>query len=355
MKVLYIDFNTTGHHSIYYKTISQIDGIDPVLILPRKIDLPVSIQYEVSSLSRNMSILQYSQVMSEIKRIIENEKTDIVHILSGDMLYRFFGWKLQIKEVPVVVTFHHMEFSFLKKLSYRMLFKRINIGVTHTEYIYDNLKRLGINNIEHIEYPYLEEKKNYDKQKLKKEFGISENRKVLLAFGETRYDKGLDILLKALDNITEPFHLIIAGKPTEITADTIRELTAKYKSNNTLFLSYIDNELMYQVFYLSDIVVLPYRRKFAGASGPLTTAVAYGKMVIGPDRNSIGKIIAENHLGDVFECENQKSLEQCVSRSIRKVFEYDSYAKAYQKAISKDVFMCNYQRIYNDIIRRTES
>lgn len=352
MRILYVDFNTVGHHSVYYKTISSIKSVDPVLALPKRADLKDVKQYEIPGLSRNMGFSQYKQVIKEINNIIEIEKPDIVHMLSGDMLYKFFGWQLSRIKAPRVVTFHHMEFSFFKRISYKCIFKKINLGITHTNFIHEQLKELGILNVYHIEYPFLEEIKSYDKQLLKKQFSIPQNCKILLAFGETRYDKGLDILLRALANITEPFHLIVAGKPTEITRDDIECLTESYSNKTTLMLAYIDDETMCKLFEMCDMVVLPYRRKFAGASGPLTTAVAYEKMLIGPNENSIGNIITNFHLGEVFECEMQESLENCIRTSLLSEFNYDDLAKEYQKIISKEKFVEKYKNVY--MSRRVE-
>ena len=346
MRILYVDFNTTGHHSVYFRTISLIELIEPILVLPKRADEVDVRQYEISCLSRNMNLFQYKKVIREINAIIEKENPDIVHILSGDMLYRFFGYQLNRIKSPLIVTFHHMKFSFSKSISYRMIYRNIYCGVVHTEFIYQKLKNLGVSNAYHIEYPFLETIKSYNKKLLKKQFSIPDNRKVFLAFGETRYDKGLDFLLKALANIKEPFHLIIAGQPTEIAKEDIKRLTEDYKDKTTLILSYIDNETMCKIFAMSDTVVLPYRKKFAGASGPLTTAVAYGKMIIGPNINSIGDIIRRYHLGVTFDCENQKSLENSLKSSLLTEFKYDDYAKDYQAIISRDKFIENYKKVY---------
>ena len=349
MKVLYIDFNTAGHHGVYFRELLKLKEIEPVLILPaRKEEMKVR-QVEIPEFSRNMTVSQYCAFFSKLKEIIREEKPDCIHILSGDFLYRYFGFRLASIKQSLLVTFHHVEFSISRRISYRRIFSKITKGVVHTEYIYDHLIGLGIRNAEHIEYPYMEEVREYDPFKLKEKYHIPENTKVLLSFGETRYDKGLDLLLKALEGVREDFYLVIAGKATEISEEEINNLTKSYSDHTTKIFGYIEDETMNELFAICDIVVLPYRRKFAGASGPLTTAVAYGKTVIGPDCNSLGDIIQTNHLGYLFECENADSLRRIIEKALQENHTYDHAATAYQKKISKEKFLEEYQQVYKSI------
>ena len=349
MKVLYIDFNTAGHHGVYFRELLKLKGIEPVLVLPARKDGIAIRQLEIPEFSRNMTFGQYCAFFSKLKEIIRKEKPDCVHILSGDFLYRYFGFRLGFIKLPLLVTFHHVEFSKTRGISYKRIFKKITAGVVHTEFIYKHLLGLGIRNAEHIEYPYMEEVREYDPFELKEKYHVPEKTKILLSFGETRFDKGLDLLLKALGDIQEGFHLVIAGKATEIPEEEINNLTKSYSDQTTKIFGFIEDETMNELFAMSDVVVLPYRRKFAGASGPLTTAVAYGKTVIGPDSNSLGDIIQTNHLGYLFECENVDSLKTAVKNALQENHTYDHAAAAYQKKISKEKFVEEYQRIYKRI------
>lgn len=349
MKVLYVDFNTTGHHGVYFRELLKLNGIDPVLVLPAPKDEIKIRQLAIPELYRNMALSQYRAFINKLRQMIREEKPDCVHILSGDFLYRHFGFGLAAIEVPLLVTFHHLEFSKSREMSYKRIFSNITKGIVHTEYIYNRLFNLGIRNAEHIEYPYLEEVKEHDQMKLKEKYHISAETKVLLAFGETRYDKGLDLLLEALEDVREDFHLVIAGKASEISEEEINDLTKGYSDRTSKIFGYIEDETMNELFAMCDIVVLPYRRKFAGASGPLTTAVAYGKNVIGPDCNSLGNIIETNHLGYLFECENVESLRTAVEKALLENHTFDHTVAEYQKRISKENFLEEYQQVYKSI------
>lgn len=47
-----------------------------------------------------------------------------------------------------------------------------------------------------------------------------------------------------------------------------------------------------EVIAASDIIALPYRKKFNGASGPLVEGVYLGKCIIGPNHGNLGKLFA---------------------------------------------------------------
>lgn len=350
MKVLYIDINTSGHHLAYIKNLISMDKVDPVIIVPRKCNELQVRQYEVSKLARSMNYRNYRQVMETINQIVEFEKPDLIHFLSGDMLYRYFGLYLNWFS-NVIVTFHHMSFSIPRMVSYLAIFRRIKIGVVHTSYLKKRLNRIGIRNCIQIEYPCFDRAISVNKDEIREKYGIPKSSKILLAFGETRYDKGLDILLKALNHVDNRFHLIIAGKEYDITSKEIDRLTLNYREKVTKILGYIEERSMQELFAICDIVVLPYRKKFTGASGPLTTGVIYRKTIIGPDTNSLGLIISNNKIGYVFKCESVKSLKSVLEEALsgaRKVIDPD----AYLAKISIDVFKNSYYSTYNNLYIR---
>ena len=350
MKTIFVDFNTDGHHEVYLKALIEACGDEAILMLPEHSEKFEQKQYSISELDRNMSFPEYRKCLKRINEIVIKEKPDIVHIVSGDFLYRFFGVGLGTIKARVLVTFHHMIFSTVRSISYRMIFRNICKGIVHTEYINSRLSEIGIKNSVKVEYPYFEEVLNIDRDDLRAKYKISEDEKVLLAFGGTRYDKGLDLLLIALNDVKEPFRLIVAGTPEDFDETFIHERSEEYKDRVILMLSFIEESIMEELFALCDIVVLPYRRKFAGASGPLTTGVANGKMVIGPDCNSVSDIITRNHLGYVFEAEDSASLGKAIAKALKTGFEYDDVAIAYKESISKIGFIDSYKEIYSSII-----
>ena len=92
--VLYIDFALSGHHVPYLKTVLANSGNDQksILVLPKR---PSGFEtYVVFELGpfKHRDFLDYIRWIKEIKRIIRRVNPDIIHFLSGDELYPFFGY-----------------------------------------------------------------------------------------------------------------------------------------------------------------------------------------------------------------------------------------------------------------------
>ena len=73
------------------------------------------------------------------------------------------------------------------------------------------------------------------------------------------------------------------------------------------------------------------------------------KKIIGPSHGSIGKIITEHHLGDIFESENKKSLANVLEKSINKEYLYDDIANEYRSKLSVQKFSDLYRKLYSNL------
>ena len=143
--------------------------------------------------------------------------------------------------------------------------------------------------------------------------------------------------------------MLIAGKEEDITKDQIEEETASYRDKVTVILDYLDEDRFAMCLNCSDIIVLPYRKKFDGASGPLGEGVAIGKMVVGPNHGSLGQIIRDNHLGFTFEAENEDDLCAVLEEAINSDWTADDRYIAYQELLSPRRFQADYKRLYDQI------
>lgn len=132
---------------------------------------------------------------------------------------------------------------------------------------------------------------------------------LLLFFGELRYDKGPDLLVKATDGINSPLCVVFAGKEAYFDSTDIEEWTASVETSAEFEtrLKYIPEEHVDTYFTAADALVLPYRRQY-GISGPLRRAVMAGTPVIGSDGSDIGSVIERHDLGYTFERGNDESL-----------------------------------------------
>lgn len=127
------------------------------------------------------------------------------------------------------------------------------------------------------------EKQNSAKQSL----GLI-GKKIILAMGFIRPDKGYHILLDCAKDVLARHHdavVIVAGEPRGTDAHDYveslrqRRLQCTTKDRIILRFEYLSDEELETLFYASDIVIVPYLRVI-GPSGPIHHALGRGKPVI---------------------------------------------------------------------------
>jgi len=148
------------------------------------------------------------------------------------------------------------------------------------------------------------------KQEARSRLCLPQNKTLLLFFGRLRWDKGIDILLKAVKECDEDFTLVVAGQPGYIGNAEIEALKSELKGSCEIIsrLQYIEPSEEKLYFYAADAVVLPYRRAFRGTSGILQNAAAARRPVIVTDVGLIGEIVRKYSLGIVVEPESTDAL-----------------------------------------------
>lgn len=124
--------------------------------------------------------------------------------------------------------------------------------------------------IDHPVYNHFGAKK--ERNDALKELNLPENGKYLLFFGFIRDYKGLDILLEAMDDFSDDYHLIVAG---EVYGDFKKYQDqidrSKAKDRIHIYNKYVSDEEVTTFFSASDVCVLPYK----GATQSGITAISH--------------------------------------------------------------------------------
>lgn len=350
MKVLFIDTAGDGHHDSYINGIvNNIQNCEFVAIYPKKISCIAKV-YELKLDLTNKSLSNYVKFLSLVKRVIKLEKPDVVHFLYGDYLYRFFGIGLGriYKKQRFVITYHHIRRGFLLDLSIKRLFGHSTVGVVHTESLKQDLNDMSIENVALINYPSFNKISEKSKEEIRDFLGIKSDAKVISSLGATRYDKGVDILLDALKKVKGDFTFLLAGKPTDFDENFIKEKISDYSESVKLIPRFLSDEEMADFMKMSDIIVLPYRFIFDGASGPLVEAVVNEKCIIGPNHGSLGQIIEKNNLGLTFKTENSESLAQIIDIALKDKFVLTDNYNEFKKCLTPNGFGKKYEEIYRN-------
>ena len=353
IKILYIDTQMSGHHRTYMEALVT-SSHDTYVLLPygeRRLLLPSDHVFYISSIQKEK--LNYFSLLRQIKSIANEVHPDVIHFLYGDDLYRRFGINLDhlYSKAKVVVTCHQIRRSKLRDMSYRHIGRAASTLVVHTAFLQRELDKLGIHNVVHIEYPQFSNGLIIGQKKALAKLGINKYEgKVLLALGGTRYDKGLDILLEALSGISEPFHLIVAGEENDFNRTFIEKKIEPYKESVSLLLHFLSDEEFVFCLNAADIIVLPYRSSFDGASGPLGEGVWYYKEIVAPDYKSFGELISNNHLGQTFEREDAQALRATLKNALLSDWQPDETYLHYRATLDQAIFQKSYMDLYQKLV-----
>lgn len=193
----------------------------------------------------------------------------------------------KLRGKKIILTIHNVqphEKSFLKKFLNRSVIWLGDEYVVHNQ----SNKKLFLKltqtkkPVQVIPIGITELKKStLTKSQLRKKYHFKSTAKILLFFGNIRDYKGLDILIQSVGLLKdEKIQLIIAGKPWA-SFEKYQNLIDqnKLKDRTSLFLEYISERKIAELFKLSDLVVYPYK-EFEASSAAATLALNFGKPMV---------------------------------------------------------------------------
>ncbi len=350
MKIAYVEMGSRGHNLVYLTNLIKGREKDAILIVPeeiKSIDCRQRVLKNVEGKKRSFS--KYLKWLNEMAALAHEENADIVHFLEGDLFYRFFGIGLnKFKSFKTVITLHWIRQGFIEKCSIRTIARKVSIVVVHSAFLKHQVKEFGILNVKHIEYPQFNQIE-INENSAKEFWGLNPHIKTLACIGSTRYDKGLDVLIEALKKVNHPFQLLVAGQVNKFTEEDILDMGSTIKDKMYLNIHYLSDEELAYAFAASDIIVLPYRKSFNGASGPLGEGVSYNKCILGAGHGNLGYTIKQHHLGYTFESENIDDLARTVDMALTEHFKLDDSYVAYKESLSPDLFRASYAALYKSL------
>lgn len=350
-KILYIDISLNGHRKKYIEELIKINDseeYETLILIPEKLKIEGITQYELkSNFDKKRTITTYIKFINEIRKIANDNNVDIIHMLCGDALYRFFGILLPTLRKKIVITYHHIILKGLKKYSIKRIFKKSYIGIVHTEELYNKLKSNNINNCAMIDYPMLDYISNKTTIEAKKEFKLPVNIPVLGVIGGTSKYKGLGFLIEALNKVKKECCLFVAGAIYDYDYDFIKENLKNDKIKLVTKLKRLSDEEFADAVQASDVIMLPYRREFDGASGILIESLFHNKHVIGSDHGSMGDLIKEYELGRTFETDKIENLISVTEEDLMYPYSLTEKSQIYKTKLSTEKFLEKNMHIYD--------
>jgi glycosyltransferase involved in cell wall biosynthesis len=143
-------------------------------------------------------------------------------------------------------------------------------------------------------------------------------RRRLLFFGVIRRNKGLHVLLDAMDRLSE-FHLTVAGEarePAYVRREILPRIRRLRGAGRSVDLTerFIPDADLPALFADHSALVLPYTRAFAAQSGAAFLALAYNTPVLASDAGGLGELFEGRAVGACFSDPSPAGVADAVRR-----------------------------------------
>ena len=153
-----------------------------------------------------------------------------------------------------------------------------------------------------------------DKAKLRREFGLEENKKIVLFVGRLYHRKGLEILLHSIPPVLQEFgdvKFAISGIGFKKKEQSLRDLAKELDIEDTVtFLGYVPDEKLPELYSASDIFVLP--AIYENFPFAILEAQATGLPVISTKVGGIPEFLVDKENGFLIVPGDPKQLTQRV-------------------------------------------
>ncbi|OHX68212.1 glycosyltransferase [Flammeovirga pacifica] len=177
-----------------------------------------------------------------------------------------------------------------------------------------------------------------DQKKSRQQLGLDENKKTLLFFGFIREYKGIDLLIKAFNQLDDDYQLVIAG---EVYGDftVYQKLIDQNKNKDRIhcFNQYISDQEVTIYFSAADVCVLPY--KSATQSGVTAIALHFEIPIIATNVGGLKELVIPGKTGEIIQEADSVLIEEAIKDYFGKdTSNYPSNIKALKEDMSWDRF-----------------
>lgn len=281
----------------------------------------------------------YRSLINSLRRnrFAVREHFDVAHFQgAGTPLLDQFFLKSLTRQLPVVLTVHDVKPHYERFVSRASFIKR-SLQIPHRLIVhYEDGKRqlvehwgVSADHIDVIPHGIMPLKNRPDMTDARKRLNLPLDRQIILFFGAIRPNKGLGILLKALEIVKSRNRrvlLVIAGGllgrfSFESYSDIIKK--ADLSEHVQTFIHFIPEEDVDYFFAASNLVVLPYL-KFEAQSGVLLRAYAHKKPVVVSDIGAMGELVSSDNVGLVVEPGAVEPLAQAVINALDSLDKFQS-------------------------------
>ena len=186
------------------------------------------------------------------------------------------------------------------------------------------------------------------------------NEKIILYLGRIHRNKGIDLIIKALENLVytlgqRKVKLIIAGPDDGFLKEVKSLVTSLQLTEKVLFVGLLSEKDKIKAYVDSDIVVYPEKLNVFGMV-PLEAA-ACCKPVVVSGENAVAKFVQEGHFGFVLKNFNVSSLSNLLDYAIKNKKMIERKGKGGLKYVAKNFDLKNItsriKKLYMEVLKNT--
>ncbi|MEM9446958.1 MAG: glycosyltransferase family 4 protein [Cyanobacteria bacterium P01_E01_bin.6] len=184
--------------------------------------------------------------------------------------------------------------------------------------------------------PYRFPESSLSREEIRSRLNLPIEAKVMLAFGHLRPNKNLDLVIRAMAEVSDVY-LVIAGEESSSSRPLARgyqELAKELGVGDRIRwqIRFIPDGEVADFFMATDLILLTYSRNFRSASGVLNTAVQCHKLCLASGgEGCLTSVIHRHNLGIWVEPDNSKAialgLSQWLSGSATSSANWNTYIK----------------------------
>lgn len=335
-------------HTVHLITNQIVKGSVPPNCLPEGIPIHQVTEPRIRGGDYIMNVgprrgfhpLRLVRLVTQLKRIIREERYDIVHFFGANRLAHLAGLMgLLNRNVPLVFTFNVGGFPERFWVLTRLLWKRISLVITSTEFIQNNCQTYGIE-AKVLRHGIV---RNLSSHKLS---DAHRHKHRILFWRDPSIENGADVCVRVFEELAPEFPDIsfdFAIRPHWDRAPGIAHLAQNYDNVHVYEFPYENGISLPQLLDESICVLLPFRElsinpqfailetMFAGKP-VVTTAIESNSELIESGRNGIlvpvGDVNATVQAVEELLNDSQKALSmgKNAAEDIRQSWSWDNYA-----------------------------
>lgn len=195
--------------------------------------------------------------------------------------------------------------------------------------------------------------KDFQSQSIEKDT----NEKIIGFCGRIVQEKGIDILIKAFEILSEKYEnikLVIGGDYTKIAGGSIypqlKDYIKRHSVKNIQFLGMIDENKMEEFYSSLDVFVLPSVNSLEAFGIVQIEAMLCGTPVVASDLPGVRTIIQNTKMGEICRCGDERDLAEKIENILENPDKYIKSREFIEAKYGKKKIISNYTKAMEEMM-----